>query len=87
MAFTGLLETPGVSMSMEGRGRWLDNVFVERLWRTVKQEHVYLHDHGTPRELARGLRGYFDFYNHERIHMSLDYHTPAAEYRLPRGAA
>ena len=86
-AFTGRLQAAGVLVSMDGRGRWLDNVFVERLWRTVKQEHVYLHDHRTPRDLASGLRRYFEFYNHERIHMSLDYRTPAVEYQLPRGAA
>ena len=78
--FTGRLEASGVRVSMDGRGRWMDNVFVERLWRTVKYEHVYLHDHATPRALEAGLASYFLFYNEERIHASLDYLTPAAVY-------
>jgi putative transposase len=79
-AFTGRLEAAGVRVSMDGRGRWMDNVFVERLWRTVKYEHVYLHDHATPRALQAGLAGFFRFYNEERIHAALDYLTPAAVY-------
>lgn len=54
----------------------MDNVFVERLWRSVKQEEVYLHDYGSMREVIEGLRRYFQFYNHERCHQSLDYQTP-----------
>jgi putative transposase len=79
-AFTGRLESVGVAISMDGRGRWLDNVFVERLWRTVKQEHLYLHDYATPRALEDGLADYFPFYNEERIHAALDYRTPMAVY-------
>ena len=79
-AFTNRLETAGVRVSMDGRGRWMDNVFVERLWRTVKYEHVYLHDHATPRALHTGLMCYFLFYNEERIHAALDYRTPRAVY-------
>jgi putative transposase len=79
-AFTGRLEAAGVRVSMDGRGRWMDNVFVERLWRTVKYEHLYLHDHATPRALQAGLAGYFRFYNEERIHAALDYRTPLAVY-------
>jgi putative transposase len=79
-AFTGRLETAGVRVSMDGRGRWMDNVFVERLWRTVKYEHVYLHDHATPRALHAGLMCYFLFYNEERIHAALDYRTPRVVY-------
>ncbi len=60
-AFTGRLEAAGVAVSMDGRGRWLDNVFVERLWRTVKYELVYLHDYATPWALEQGLAGYFPF--------------------------
>jgi len=86
-AFTQRLEAAGVAVSMDGRGRWLDNVFLERLWRTVKYEEVYLHDHGTPRALERGLAGYFRFYNQRRIHEALDYRTPAAVYRAGRAAA
>ena len=79
-AFTGRLESAGVAISMDGRGRWLDNVFVERLWRTVKYEYIYLHDHATPRAVAAGLAGYFPFYNEERLHQALDYLTPALVY-------
>jgi putative transposase len=86
-AFTGRLESAGVAVSMDGRGRWMDNVFVERLWRTVKYELVYLHDYATPRALEQGLASYFPFYNEGRIHASLDYHTPAAVYRAGRKVA
>jgi putative transposase len=79
-AFTDRLELAGVAISMDGRGRWMDNVFVERLWRTVKYEYIYLHDHATPRALEVGLGGYFPFYNDRRLHMALDYLTPAAVY-------
>jgi putative transposase len=80
-AFTGRLEMAGVAVSMDGRGRWMDNVFVERLWRTVKYEHLYLHDYATPRALQAGLADYFPDYNEERIHASLEYRTPWAVYR------
>jgi putative transposase len=83
-SFTGRLEAAGVSVSMDGRGRWLDNVFVERLWRTVKYEHLYLHEYATPRALQSGLAGYFPFYNEERIHAALDYRTPRAVYLAAR---
>ena len=79
-AFTGRLETAGVRVSMDGRGRWMDNVFVERLWRTVKYEYIYLHDHATPRALQAGLASWFLFYNEERIHSALDYQTPDVVY-------
>jgi len=75
--FTDLLEEAGIQISMDGRGRALDNVFVERLWRAVKYEHVYLTDYDTIPELEAGLHGYFTFYNHERPHQSLGYRTPA----------
>src|SRR5262245_25821641 len=74
------LESAGVRVSMDGRGRCLDNVFVERLWRNVKQEDIYLRGYGTVPELGRGLRGYFGFYNEERPHQSLGYRTPSAVY-------
>lgn len=80
-AWTGRLESAGVSVSMDGRGRCLDNVFVERLWRTVKYEDVYLRGYESVPELEKGLRAYFTFYNGERLHQSLDYRTPAAVYR------
>ena len=77
LAFTSRLETAGIRVSMDGRGRALDNVFVERLWRSVKYEHVYLHDYAWVPELEKGLHEYFAFYNHERPHQSLSYQTPA----------
>ena len=80
LAFTGCLQQTGIRISMDGRGRALDNVFVERLWRTVKYEHVYLHEAETVMQLERGLAGYFSFYNHERPHQSLSYQTPAQVY-------
>lgn len=79
-AFTSRLESAEVAISMDGRGRWLDNVFVERLWRSVKHESVYLHEFGTVDALWQGLQEYFEFYNQERIHEGLDYRTPAAVY-------
>jgi putative transposase len=80
-AFTSRLESAGVQVSMDGRGRCLDNVFVERLWRTVKYEDIYLYRYASVPELQRGLERYFPFYNEERLHQSLDYRTPAAVYR------
>lgn len=65
---------------MDGRGRALDNLFVERLWRTVKYEYVYLQEIPTVQEAWSGLREFFDFYNHGRMHQSLDYRTPAQVY-------
>src|SRR5205809_7919687 len=78
--FTGRLTAEGIQISMDGRGRALDNVFVERLWRTVKYEDVYLKDYETPREAMRGLAQYFAFYNGQRLHQALAYQTPAAVY-------
>ncbi len=80
-AFTSRLEGAGVAVSMDGRGRALDNVFVERLWRTVKYEDIYIRSYETVPELHRGLHRYFGFYNDERLHQSLGYRTPAAVYR------
>jgi putative transposase len=80
-AFTGRLESAGVAVSMDGRGRALDNVFVERLWRSVKYEDIYLRGYEVVPELYQGLGRYFIFYNNERLHQSLDYRTPAAVYR------
>lgn len=86
-AFTGRLVSAGVAVSMDGRGRCLDNVFVERLWRTVKYENVYLRGYATVPELQEGLGQYFPFYNHERFHQSLDYRTPAAVYQEARSTS
>lgn len=80
LEFTGRLEAAGIQISMDGRGRALDNVFVERLWRSVKYEEVYVKDYETPREARSGLHDYFHFYNEERPHQALDDRTPSAVY-------
>lgn len=79
--YTGLLEEAGVQISMDGRGRFVDNIFTERLWRTIKYEEVYLHEYSTPREARQSLGNYIEFYNHDRPHQALDYQTPATVYR------
>jgi putative transposase len=78
--YTELLTEAGVQVSMDGRGRYLDNIFTERLWRTIKYEEVYLHEYTCSREARRRLNGYLDFYNHERLHQALGYQTPASVY-------
>ncbi len=78
--FTGLLQGSEVRISMDGRGQVYDNIFVERLWRTVKHEEVYLHEYRTVAEARQSLRMYFDFYNTERLHQSLGYRTPSEVY-------
>ncbi|MCJ7645134.1 MAG: integrase core domain-containing protein, partial [Candidatus Aminicenantes bacterium] len=78
--FTGRLEAKGIRISMDGRGRVFDNVFIERLWRTVKYEEVYLHAYETVDEACRRLASYFIFYNTERLHSSLGYQTPRDVY-------
>jgi len=80
-AFTERLKQGGVQISMDGRGRAVDNAFVERLWRTVKYEEAYLRDYNTVREAQQGLGRYCRFYNDERLHQALGYRTPAAVYR------
>lgn len=75
--FTGILEAAEIQISMDGRGRALDNIFVERLWRTVKYEDIYLKEYATVPALLAGLTRYFSFYNEERFHQSLGYRTPA----------
>jgi putative transposase len=79
--FTGRLLNAGVQISMDGRGRALDNIFVERLWRTVKYEDIYLKNYRTGGELLGGAGHYFRFYNHERPHQALNYQTPASVYQ------
>ena len=76
--FTGTLANAGVRISMDGRGRALDNVFIERLWRSVKYEDIYLRDYADGQALRAGLARYFRFYNYERPHSSLNYHTPVS---------
>lgn len=75
--FTGYLEKAEIRISMDGRGRALDNIFIERLWRSVKYEDIYLKDYATVPELDAGVAAYFRFYNDERLHQSLNYQTPA----------
>ena len=77
------LQAKAVQISMDGKGRALDNIFTERLWRTVKYEEVYLHEYEDPRAARRGLAAYFEFYNQERLHQSLNYRTPAEVYFDP----
>lgn len=79
-AFTGRLEECGVAISMDGRGRVLDNVFIERLWRTVKYEEIYLKEYESGWALEAGLTDYFAFYRHQRPHSSLGYRTPGEVY-------
>jgi putative transposase len=87
LAWTGRLESAGVAVSMDGKGRCLDNVFVERLWRSVKYEEVYLHRYEIVPQLVSGLERYFAYYNEGRPHQSLDYRTPATVYRSGRRSA
>jgi putative transposase len=78
--YLALLTTAEVHISMDGRGRALDNIFTERLWRTIKYEEVYLHSYESPREARRALTEYIHFYNTERLHQALAYRPPAAVY-------
>jgi|GEM_PF-866176 len=78
--FTSRLLAAEVQISMDGRGRVFDNIFIERLWRTIKYEEIYVKDYQTVMMLIEGLEEYFEFYNSERLHQSLDYRTPKAVY-------
>ena len=78
--FTGLLKDHGIQISMDGTGCWRDNVFVERLWKSVKYEEVYLHAYDSVSEAKRGLEKYFTFYNQQRPHTALDDQTPDEFY-------
>lgn len=84
MEFTKILEAEGIRISMDGRGRALDNVWIERLWRTVKQEEVYIRDYADGIEAHRSLGQYFTFYNERRPHSSLDYTPPGVFYRMQK---
>jgi len=75
-AFMNRIKRANISQSWDGRGRVFDNIFIERLWRTVKYEEVYLKEYQSVTDAFCGLSRYFDFYNHERLHQSLDYRTP-----------
>ena len=79
-SFTSVLKAHGVKISMDGKGRWVDNVFIERLWRSVKYEEVYLKAYQTMHEARQSLRSYFIFYNQSRFHQTLDYQTPDMVY-------
>ena len=86
-ALTGALKDHGVQISMDGKGRCMDNIFIERLWRSVKYEKIFLEEFETVPELRSGLKEYFEFYNFERPHQSLVGKTPAEVYweeKLPR---
>jgi putative transposase len=74
--FTGVLGAHGVAISMDGRGRFSDNIFVERLWRSLKYEEIYLRAYESVAEARQGITGYFHFYNHERLHQALGYRAP-----------
>jgi putative transposase len=80
LAFTDTLKAAGVAISMDGRGRWLDNVFIERLWRTIKYEEVYLRAYDTATEASTGIGRYLNFYNTRRTHQALGRLTPDEVY-------
>ncbi|CAM0117472.1 Integrase catalytic domain-containing protein [Rhabdochlamydiaceae symbiont of Dictyostelium giganteum] len=80
LKFTNHLEKKGIKISMDGKGRALDNVFVERLWRSVKYEDIYLKGYESLKEVKVGLKDYFNFYNEDRPHQGLKYQTPSAVY-------
>lgn len=79
-AFTSILNQAHIQISMDGRGRALDNIFIERFWRSLKYDDIYPHNYATVPLLLTGLQNYFTLYNHERLHQSLDYRTPAEVY-------
>jgi len=78
--FTQHLERNGIQISMDGRGRVFDNIFIERLWRSVKYEDIYIKEYANLKEVKEGLKNYFNFYNEQRIHQGLNYLTPAEVY-------
>ncbi len=80
-AFTQMLQEQGIRVSMDGKGRYLDNIFVERLWRSVKYEEVYLKAYQTVAEARTGINAYLEFYNQQRPHQALGYRTPAEVYQ------
>ena len=80
--FIDVLKSKGIRISMDGRGRALDNVFIERLWRSVKYEDIYLYVYQSGLDLYEGLKAYFEFYNQRRLHQSSGYDTPASKYSI-----
>ncbi len=79
--FTEMLTQQGVKISMDSKGRAIDNIYIERLWRSVKQENIYLHAYETGTDLYKGMESYFDDYNNHRVHQSLDYSVPIEVYK------
>ncbi|MBO0994958.1 transposase [Bacillus sp. SD088] len=80
LKYINLLNEKNIQISMDEKGRALDNIIIERFWRNIKYEEVYLKEYETPRETRKNIRDYIDFYNHERPHQSLNYKTPASIY-------
>jgi len=78
--FTDILKGHGIKISMDSKGRALDNVYIERFWRSLKYENIFINDYGTVKELKEGIRRYIQFYNTERFHQSLEYQTPDEVY-------
>jgi len=83
--FTDILKDNNIDISMDGKGRWTDNVFIERLWRSVKYEHVYLHSYDSIADLRAGLKNYFTFFNEQRTHQGLAKQTPDEVYFTTNG--
>ena len=86
LEFTQVIQEHGVNSSMDGKGRYNDNIFVERLWRTVKYDEVYLTAYAKASEASRELGAYFRFYNNQRPHQALGYRTPAQVFHQARNA-
>ena len=84
LEYRQILQAAEVKISMDGKGRALDNIFTERLWRTIKYEEVYLHEYSSPKEARKQVRDYLQFYNHQRLHQALDYVPPASVYFAPQ---
>lgn len=80
IAWISMVEVNGIKVSMDGRGRWVDNVYIERFWRTLKHEHVLLHSYATVSEARNSIGKFIDLYNHKRLHQSLGYKTPSEAY-------
>jgi putative transposase len=81
-----VLKDNNIKISMDGKGRAIDNIFIERLWRSVKYEEVYLQSYSDGVALYKGLEKYFEFYNQQRFHQSLNYQTPSSVYNLSKVA-
>jgi putative transposase len=82
-AFTGVLAASGVRISMDGKGRYLDNIFIERLWRSLKYENIYIQAYASVPEARRGIGDWLSFYNDERLHQALGYRTPREVFQVP----